>query len=208
MQLRDALSQIAEIRQQMARTEVFRGYRSATTAFSGLLALVAAAVQPYVVPDPADRLTPYLVLWVLVAGASLVVVGIEMTLRYRRSSSPLQREVTLLAVEQFVPSLVAGATVTVVIARFAKEIAWTLPGVWAILFSMGIFASRRLLPYALFYSGAAYLLAGLTILATGQGENAFSPWAMGLTFGLGQLFTAALLYWNLERRIESHGEED
>ena len=208
MQLRDALSQIAEIRQQMARTEVFRGYRSATTAFSGLLALLAATVQPYVAPDPVERLTPYLILWVIVAGVSLVVVGIEMTLRYRRSSSPLQREVTLLAVEQFVPSLVAGATVTVVIARFAKDVAWMLPGVWAILFSMGIFASRRLLPYALFYAAAGYLLAGLTILATCQGEKAFAPWAMGLTFGVGQLMTAGLLYWNLERRVEHHGEEE
>ena len=40
MELRDALTQIAEIRQQMARGEVFRGYRAATTAFSGMAALL------------------------------------------------------------------------------------------------------------------------------------------------------------------------
>ena len=39
MELREALTQIAEIRQQMARGEVFRGYRAATTAFSGVVAL-------------------------------------------------------------------------------------------------------------------------------------------------------------------------
>ena len=37
MELRDALAQIAEIRQHMARTEVFRGYRALPVAFSGVL---------------------------------------------------------------------------------------------------------------------------------------------------------------------------
>ena len=42
MELREALSQISEIRQQMARSEVFRGLRSVPVAFSGLLAWAAA----------------------------------------------------------------------------------------------------------------------------------------------------------------------
>jgi hypothetical protein len=33
-----------------------------------------------------------------------------------------------------------------------------------------------------------------------------SPWAMGLPFGLGQLLTAAVLYWNLERRPHDRPE--
>ena len=35
MELREALTQITEIRLQMARTEVFRGYRAIPAAFSG-----------------------------------------------------------------------------------------------------------------------------------------------------------------------------
>src|SRR5436190_1246836 len=42
MQLREALSQISEIRQQMAQAQVFRGYRSATTAATALVAVLAA----------------------------------------------------------------------------------------------------------------------------------------------------------------------
>ena len=45
MELRDALSQIAEIRQRMAQGQLFRGYRSATTAFSGVMAALAAERQ-------------------------------------------------------------------------------------------------------------------------------------------------------------------
>ena len=44
MELREALTQISEIRAQVARTEMFRGYRSLTVAFTGLLAFCAAPV--------------------------------------------------------------------------------------------------------------------------------------------------------------------
>ena len=56
MELREALVQIAEIRQQMAKGDVFRGYRSAPVAFSGVVALAAALVQPLVVADPAEQI--------------------------------------------------------------------------------------------------------------------------------------------------------
>ena len=42
MELREALSQITQIRQQMAQSEVFRGYRSITVGFSGVLGLLAS----------------------------------------------------------------------------------------------------------------------------------------------------------------------
>ena len=42
MDLHDALTQISEIRRQVARTEVFRGYRAVPVAFSGFLAIVVA----------------------------------------------------------------------------------------------------------------------------------------------------------------------
>ena len=50
MELREALMQIAEIRRQMAKSDVFRGYRSAPVAVSGAMALAGAIAQPYVAP--------------------------------------------------------------------------------------------------------------------------------------------------------------
>ena len=44
MDLHEALTQISEIRQQVARTETFRGYRAAPVAFSALIACVAAGM--------------------------------------------------------------------------------------------------------------------------------------------------------------------
>jgi len=44
-------------------------------------------------------------------------------------------------------------------------------------------------------AGVWYLLTGLACIAMG-GDRAFSPWAMGLPFGAGQLLVAAVLFVN------------
>jgi hypothetical protein len=197
MELREALTQISEIRRQVARTELFRGYRALPVAFSGLLALAAAGVQELWLPDPAQNLVPYLALWVGAALISVLATGMEMALYYRRVGSSLAWQTTWLAVSQFLPCLAAGGLLTFVVVAHARENLWMLPGLWAMLFSLGVFASYRLLPRATFGIGLFYMAAGTLCLTIR--EAALSPWAMGLTFGPGQLLAAAMLYWTLER---------
>jgi hypothetical protein len=88
---------------------------------------------------------------------------------------------------------------TVVIARFAGDCLWMLPGLWAVTFSLGVFASRRFLPRSIVLVAGYYLVAGLYCLTLDRAAVALSPWTMGLVFGAGQLLTAATLYWSLER---------
>jgi hypothetical protein len=202
MELRQALAQVSEIREQLARTEVFRGYRSLTVGFSGLMGLAAASVQAAWLPQPTERLGTYLTLWIGAAAVNVVVVSAEMWSRARIARTDLARQTTLFAVEQFMPALVAGGLLTLVIARRVSESAWMLPGLWAVLFSLGIFASCRLLPRAVFIVGVWYLVGGILALAWGQGEFALSPWFMGITFGAGQLLAAAILHITLERSDE------
>jgi hypothetical protein len=199
MELREALTQITEIRLQMARTEVFRGYRAVPAAFSGAVAVMAAAAQSLMVQDPAQQLGAYLGLWIGAALISGMSAACEMAVRARNATSPLTRELTYLAIEQFCPCLVAGALVTMVVVRRAPECVWVLPGLWQVLYSLGIFASCRLLPRSMSGVAVFYLIAGLCTLALARGEYALNPWAMGLPFCVGQLFAAAVLYRTLER---------
>ena len=199
MELREALRQISDIRQQMARSEVFRGYRSATVGFSGVLGIVAAAFQPVWVPSPESDLERYLSLWISVAAAGLFVAGAELYWSSRRVGPGLAREMTWLAVEQFLPCIVVGALLTLCIYRGAPEVAWMLPGLWSLVFGLGIFASFRLLPRQTLWGGLYFVLCGCGCLLWGQGSNAFSPWQMAISFGGGQLLAAAILYWTLER---------
>src|SRR5689334_3113156 len=119
MELRDALDQIHDIRSQLARTLTFRGYRAASTAFTAIVAISAAFVQTLWSDDGDVSLHRYLKIWFTAAIVSLIAVGIEMAMRCRRSRHPLQRELSLAAVEQFSPCIVAGILLTYVIVQFA-----------------------------------------------------------------------------------------
>ena len=200
MELREALQQISDIRQQMARSEVFRGYRSLTVGASGVLGLLAAAVQSRWVQDPQSDLGRYLVLWVGVAALSAVIAGVEMAMRAHKSDSALARDMTRLAIEQFLPCVVVGALLTICIYRTAPQVAWMLPGLWSLVFGLGVFASSRLLPSLVSWVGLYYVMCGCVCLYEGPGNQFLAPWKMALCFGGGQLLCAAILYWTLERR--------
>jgi hypothetical protein len=198
-----ALADITAIRSQLARGTEFRGYGPMTVAATGLVAMVAAGVQALWLPDPATALAGYVAVWVAAAAISIVIIGIEMVTRSRRIHSGLADEMIHAATEQFVPAGVAGALLTFVLYRFAPQSLWMLPGLWQIVFSLGIFASCRSLPRPIFAAGVWYLGAGLASLAWANGAHAYSPWAMALPYGIGQLFIAAILYWKVG---ESDGE--
>jgi hypothetical protein len=199
MDLHEALTQISEIRQQVARTETFRGYRAAPVAFSGVIAWTAAFCQFLWMPTPSADLLAYLGLWVGAAMLSIAVTGVFMWLHCWQSRLTVTRTNTALAVGQFLPCIVAGGLLMLVLFYHVPEALWMLPGLWCILFSLGVFASWRLLPKATFWIAVHYLAAGIVCLMFARGEYAFSPWAMALPFGVGQLAAAGILYWTLER---------
>ena len=199
MELRDAVSQIAQIHQQMSRDDVFRGYRSTTIAITGATGFLAATFQSNWVPDPATNVAQYLGLWLSVAIVNLVVVGVSLTYRSQFIDSGLARQHTWLAIKQFAPCVVVGGVLTLCIFYTARHVAWMLPGLWALIFSLGVFASNRLLPQQVLWIGSYYAASGIFCLIYGQGEHAHSPWLMGGSFGGGQILTAAILYWTLER---------
>jgi hypothetical protein len=204
MELEDALARVSEIRLQIARTESFRGYRSATAAFSSLVALGAAALQPVLIREPAADPKVYLLLWVAAAIVSVAITAVEMTVRCRRSNSPTAARLTWLAVEQFLPCTIVGAVATLVLVQFAPESVSMLPGLWGLIFSLGVFASCRLLPRPVIWVAFYYLACGAAALALARGPWAYSPWTMGITFGGGQFLAALVLYFTLER---NHGRE-
>ena len=176
----------------MARSTEFRGYGPATLAGTAAFAVIAAGAQAFLVSDPASHIGSYLSIWIWTAFLSATLIAVQMHTRSRRMHSGLADEMIRMAVEQFLPSAVAGFFLTIVLARFVPSARWMLPGLWQIIFSLGVFSSCRFLPRPMLAAGAWYLFTGLTCIAFG-GAHSLSPWAMGIAFGVGQLLVAGIL---------------
>ena len=201
--LRQALSEIHTIRNQVARDTEFRGYGPASIAVSGILAFLVAVLQAQWMaktskPDP----TTWLAAWAATAVVVVLLTGMETFARARRVHVGLAREMIQSAVSQFLPSIVVGFLLTVVIMRVASQVCWMLPGLWELIFSLGVFASCRFLPRQMFAVGVWYLAAGLFCLAAGSATQALSPWSMGIPFGVGQLLVAAVLQFGYGESLE------
>jgi hypothetical protein len=198
-----ALADITAMRAQMARGTEFQGYGPITVAATGVLALLAAGAQAILIPEPAATVFSYLALWVATAAVSVILIAIEMVARSQRIHTGLADEMIHGATEQFIPAGVAGTLLTVVLYRVGSDVLWMLPGLWQIIFSLGFFASCRVLPRPMFAVGIWYLTAGLASLVFANAEQSFSPWAMALPFGLGQLMMATILYRSGKNHVES-----
>src|SRR5262252_3100885 len=192
--LERALADITAIRSQIAQGALFCGYGPATLAATGVLAIAAGGIQALWLPDSAQDVVSYLTLWIVTAAVSVLLIGSEMVARTRRIHTGLADEMLRAATEQFIPAGVAGMLLTFVLYHYAPQDLWMLPGLWQIVFSLGLFASCRSLPRAMFAAAVWYLAAGLCALAFANGAHAFSPYAMAVPYGIGQLFIALVVY--------------
>ena len=199
-ELQEALADIDAIRVQVARGTQFRGYGPKSIAASGVLAIAVAAVQSSFISASERPVTTFLSLWVATAVIAVALAAAETLSRTQRFHPGFSRVMIQSAAEQFMPSLVVGLLLTVVLLRVAPDEAWMLPGLWEIAFSLGIFASGRFLPRPMFAVGLWYLVCGLMCLAIESGPRTLSPWGMGIPFGAGQLLVAAVLQYGYEDR--------
>lgn len=206
-ELDQALAEIKRIRCQVARGTQFRGYGPASIAASGVLALAVAAAQTHWMRDQSDFYA-FAGTWIAAAFVSLTMTVVEMTFRARRVHYGLALEMIQSAAEQFLPALVVGVLLTAVLLRAAPKEAWLLPGLWQLLFSLGVFASCRFLPRSMFGVGVWYLIAGLGTLVVQSGAQSMLPWTMGIAFGVGQLLVAAVLQYCVEGSGEVEGSSE
>ncbi|CCE08555.1 conserved membrane hypothetical protein [Bradyrhizobium sp. STM 3843] len=190
-----ALADIIAIRSQLAAGTAFRGYGPATMAATSAVALVTVLLQHAWLEDPTGQPLTFLLGWAAAALVSLTMIWVEMRARSRRHHSGLADAMIHQAVEQFLPAGIAGVLLAVLLWKFAPESLWTLPGLWQVLTSLGVFASVRSLPRTVALAGAWYFLAGFAVLVFASATHTLSPWTMGLPFAVGQALMAAILYF-------------
>jgi hypothetical protein len=192
-----ALDQIAEIHQQIAKGEVYRGYRSVPFAASGVMGIAAAWLQPATLGtvDPVG----FVLYWTAIAVGAGFVGSSEIIYNYVVHEGASDRRQTRRVIGQFLPSAVAGAAIAVCFTHLSAALVPLLPGLWAICFGIGTFASRPYLPRASGWIALFYYAAGFTLLWFARGPEPLTGWWVGGVFGAGQLLAALVLWWNLER---------
>jgi hypothetical protein len=125
---------------------------------------------------------------------SAILIAVQTVTRTHRLHSGMATEMIHLSVEQFLPAAGAGVLITLVLVRWVPSILWMLPGLWQLIFGLGVFSSCRFLPRAMVAVGLWYLATGLACIALGD-NRAFSPWTMGVSYGVGQFLVAVVLYF-------------
>jgi len=145
----------------LAKTEVYRGCRAGPVALTGVFALAGGALQSWlfepVVPMEFVRF------WVEVAIISTAAWrGDRLELCF--CSIEAGRRVTRKVLGQFSPCVAAGALMTSLLVRHGDTLVGLLPGLWAVLFSLGLFAARPYLPRRWVWVAWFYLLAESVLL--------------------------------------------
>lgn len=187
-----ALLDINFVRGHIARTTQFEGYGTLTLAATGLFAFAVAALEAHLPVPLHARVPAFIAIWSAAAAMAVALIGVEAVVRSRRLHGGMAVEMLQSAIEQFLPAITAGVLITFALLRWSPASAWMLPGLWQIVFSLGVFSTARILPKVVFIVGIWYLGCGLACLALGQADP-LSPWSMGIPFGGGQLLVACIL---------------
>lgn len=198
MRLNEAIDQLDEIRAQMLRSELGPAFHTVPTAATGLLAVGLGAWQVLVEPPRSGEAFAWS--WLGLAVVAATLCGLDLVWRSTRATSDERRR-TRLALVQLSPPLGVGVVLTG--ALLAEQATHLLPGTWALLFALALVSARPYLSRAFSAVAAFYALAGLGLLVFGVLDSTPRPLGMALVFGIGQLWSAALLRAEDEARREA-----
>ena len=209
--LNKAMSDLAEIRAHLDRTETYRGFRSLTVGVSGLLVFVAGLVQQHLRNNEQLSLANYLTVWFSVAGISILLAAVEMVVRGRISSNPNVWKMHGRLVLGLLPALLAGAAMTPIVCsgispnsidfdQDAQLAAWALPFDVGSVLQLGIVLLFK--PLGQSFDLDCVVFPDYFLGFDGHWGHLHPKRQVGrmpAIFGLGQIGFGALLYWNSER---------
>jgi fumarate reductase subunit D len=204
--LNQALVDIRSIRRQVAQSTEFRGYGPLTLFATAVFALLAGAAQTWWLPAPATHPAQYVALWLTTGVLSAALIVTQMFTRAERLHSGMADEMIRMAVAQFLPAGVAGILLPFVLLHVSRDVFWMMPGLWQLIFSLGVFASCRCLPRPMLAVGVWFLLTGLACVSLGS-TRALAPAMMSLPFATGMGLVAVVHSFSAKKGSLDKDEE-
>ena len=194
MELEQALSNLAEVRDRLVRVQRFEGYSAAAAIASGAGALGAGCIQWQMAPLPesAEALHRYVLIWMTCLAFALALNYGAVAIWVWKHRGPGAASGFRSAARSIAPSVVLGGLLTVaLIDRSAYSL---LPGTWFALYSLGLFASRDAIPRSTLPVTLGFgALAALFLISPLQ-AIALAWWVMPLGFGVGQVAVGVLIW--------------
>jgi len=192
MEVRQALADLAEVRDRLATVQRFDGYSGRAAIASGLVAVGAGIVQGMLVPEPATvaERHVYLAVWLGCLGCALAI-NYGAILAWRARNRGAQAGVQMRTVGMsIVPAIAAGGVITLALVQ--RGLDDLLPGMWCATYALGLFASRAMVPRDVVIVAAAFGAAAAALLLT-PGIHPLAWWIMPTAFGLGQILIGAIV---------------
>jgi len=194
VEIERALSDLAEVRDRLVRVQRFEGYSALAAVSSGFGALVAGYVQARLAPLPATSasLHAYVVIWMSCLAVALTLNYGAAAIWMLRHRGPAAASGFRTAARSIAPSVVLGGLLTVaLIDRAAYAL---LPGTWFALYSLGLYASRDVIPRATVLVTVGFAVMAALFLVSPLQHVALAWWVMPLGFGVGQVAVGALIW--------------
>jgi len=95
--------------------------------------------------------------------------------------------------------MAVGAFLTLALLPVMDRCVGLLPGVWAMLYALGLFSTRPYLPRATGWVGLYFVVAGTLLVSFLPMEVIPSPWSIAGVFACGQIGLAFVLHRNAQR---------
>lgn len=204
--LNKALSDIADIREQIAASRLFRGFGPLVIGLTGVLALCVMALQ-FIRPEIfAPNMPVYFYSWIATACLSLGFILVEMWALSRRHHGKMAFAMVRRVAEGFLPALLAGAILGVILIGRGSNFAAYLPPLWQYMIAIGLFATMSSLHRNIYLVAVWYFLCASVILFLLSSGHALSPLHMGLPFGIGQILMGLVLFYAYPR-LKTPGSE-
>ncbi len=198
----EALDKITEIHHQLSKTGIYKGYKSIIVMLSGLIGITAAVIQPFITKDNSSQL--FVIYWAVIASINLVLCTGMIAYSYFFKETDYEKKQTLAVLMQFIPMIASGIIVTPFFTLYGREAIPFLPGIWALLFGMGILNVRPYLSNLTIFASLYYLICSIILLYLRFYNVNYLTLGMALTFGIGQFISATILYLSVE--IKKYGK--
>ncbi len=180
------MADLAEVRGRLATVQRFDGVSGGAAIASGLVALLAGAVQAAIVPHPetAAGHQAYLLIWLTCLGFALAI-NYGAIVAWRARNRGVQAGVQFRTVGMsIIPAIAAGGVVTLALA--SRGLDDLLPGMWCATYALGLFSSRAMVPPRVVIVAVAFGAAAAALLLLPD-IHPLTWWVMPTVFGIGQI---------------------